>query len=159
MHVEGCSESLLEEHVLLDPGGIGSGTLVGSIPRPRGCLGTGGGDALLQAGFPEVVIIVIASLVLLSSFLLQEDGLPNQALAEGADLEDGLALHRFQSPEAVSGRIFLRLVEDEGLCWSYCCGCGEMLPPSHEQDAFTCIEHGLLMISLGRVQVGEFLRR
>ena len=127
MHVEGCSEGLLEQHVLLDPGGIGSGTLVGSIARPRGCLGTGGGDALLQAGFPEVVIITIAGLVLFASFLLQEDGFPNQALAEGAELEDGLALHRLQSPEAISGRIFLCLVEDEGLCWGYCCGCELLL--------------------------------
>lgn len=127
MHIEGCSESLLEEHVLLDPGGIGSGTLVGSIARPRGCLGTGGGDALLEAGFPGVVIIAIAGLALFASFLLEEDGLQNQALAEGAKLEDGLALHRFQPPEAVSGRIFLCLIKDEGLCWSC-----ELVPPSYE---------------------------
>lgn len=114
MYFESCGESLLEQRILLDPGGIGHGTFVGTIARPRGCLGAGGSDTLLEAAMGELVISVPAAL--LASSLLEKNGVPNQALAEGDELDDGLALHRFESSEAVSSRIFLFLIENEGLC-------------------------------------------
>lgn len=63
--LEGGGKGLLKQHVLLDPGGVGRGALVGPVARPRAGLGAGGGHAL-HALLPLValVISVVAGLAL-----------------------------------------------------------------------------------------------